>query len=97
MLTRIQGLMFCSHDVLWVDIHRINIAMIKFLFPFLLLIVNVICSENSEESSILSDEDKKQLEKLKGTSEFQLAKEKVLSVLSDKIDNYVLEQLRQTN
>ncbi|KAH8876294.1 hypothetical protein KSF78_0004911 [Schistosoma japonicum] len=94
---------------------------IKFLFPFLLLIVNlfyyletneiiikllnlqnslfIYCLNvvNFVESSILSDEDKKQLEKLKGTSEFQLAKEKVLSVLSDKIDNYVLEQLRQTN
>ncbi|KAK4471458.1 hypothetical protein MN116_004885 [Schistosoma mekongi] len=56
-----------------------------------------LISTSVPNNSILSEEDKKQLEKLKGTSEFQLAREKVLSVLSDKIDNYVLEQLRQTN
>ncbi|CAH8556525.1 unnamed protein product [Schistosoma rodhaini] len=65
---------------------------IKFLVALFLITINVIYSQKTQDKS---KNEKKELEEIKKTPQYQQVRTKVINALSDKIDNYVLDQIRK--
>ncbi|CAH8545062.1 unnamed protein product [Schistosoma bovis] len=65
---------------------------IKFLLAVFLITINVICSQTSQGKHQI---EKMELEQIKKTPQYQQVRTKVINALSDKIDNYVLDQIRK--
>ncbi|CAH8558997.1 unnamed protein product [Schistosoma rodhaini] len=65
---------------------------IKFLIALFLITINVIYSQKTQDKS---RNEKKELEEIKKTPQYQQVRTKVINALSDKIDNYVLDQIRK--
>ncbi|CAH8551494.1 unnamed protein product [Heterobilharzia americana] len=60
---------------------------VEYLVVCFFVIMSVVCSENTPNDA--------ELAKIKASPEFKDAKAKVMTVLSSKIDDYVLENLRK--
>ncbi|CAH8546027.1 unnamed protein product [Schistosoma curassoni] len=71
-----------------------NIMHVQYLFVIFLITLDVICSQRPQANPGLSEEDKKDLALLKKTPEFQKVKAKIMALLDEKIDKFVLDQIR---
>ncbi|CAH8495708.1 unnamed protein product [Schistosoma turkestanicum] len=71
-------------------IQSITRMHIKFWLVFFLITINVIYTQKAK-----SVNEKKELEQIKKTPQYQQVRTKVINALSDKIDNYVLDQIRK--
>ncbi|CAH8495714.1 unnamed protein product [Schistosoma turkestanicum] len=68
---------------------------IQYLFVIFLIGMNVVYSQGPLGNAVLSEQDKKDLIQLKKTPEFQKVKTRVMGILEEKIDKFVLDQIRQ--
>uniref|UniRef100_A0A5K4F6D2 Uncharacterized protein n=1 Tax=Schistosoma mansoni TaxID=6183 RepID=A0A5K4F6D2_SCHMA len=68
---------------------------IQYLFVIFLITLDVICSQNPLGNAGLSEQDKKDLALIKKTPAYQQVKTKVLAILDEKIDKFVLDQIRK--
>ncbi|CAH8558580.1 unnamed protein product [Schistosoma haematobium] len=67
---------------------------VQYLFVIFLITLDVICSQRPQANPGLSEKDKKDLALLKKTPEFQKVKAKIMALLDEKIDKFVLDQIR---
>ncbi|TNN19409.1 hypothetical protein EWB00_008891 [Schistosoma japonicum] len=80
-----------ANETLIEIVYKENELKTKFLFVVFFITMNLLCSHAA------GDTGKTELEQIKKTPEYQQVREKVINTLADKIDNYVLDQIRKKN